>query len=298
MTERADLRASAAVLLSGAAWGLFWLPLRWLETVGITGAWASLGFFLAAAPVLLPLLVFRRRAFAEGGLALLITGALTGVAFLCYALSLLLTDVVRALLLFYVTPLWGTLLAWLLLGERLTRGRVAALLLAFAGLVTILGTGSEGPARETGRIGDWLGLISGLLWAYGSLRIYRQPHGGALEQGVSFFGWAGLAAIPILFLLPEAAAGPAPSLDALASAAPLTVVLAALVYLPSISLILWGATHLDPGRVGLLLMSEVVVGVASAAALTDEPFGLREILGTGLILSAALVEVALVWRRS
>ena len=121
---------------------------------------------------------------------------------------------------------------------------------------------------------------------------------GALEQGVSFFGWAGLAAIPILFLLPEAAAGPAPSLDALASAAPLTVVLAALVYLPSISLILWGATHLDPGRVGLLLMSEVVVGVASAAALTDEPFGLREILGTGLILSAALVEVALVWRRS
>ena len=104
-------------------------------------------------------------------------------------------------------------------------------------------------------------------------------------------------AIPILLLLPDAAVGPPPALEALLSAAPLTVVLAALVYLPAISLVFWAATHLDPGRVGLLLMSEIVVGVASAAALTDEPFGLRETLGTALILSAAFVEVMLAQRR-
>lgn len=292
MTERVDLRASFAVLLSGAAWGLFWLPLRWLESVGITGAWASLGFFLAALPVILPLLIWRRRAFVEGGLRLAVTGAVTGVAFLCYALSLLLTEVVRALLLFYLTPLWGTLLAWMLLGERLTRGRVAALLLAAGGLLAILGLEGRAPAAPYARIGDLLGLLSGALWAYGALRIYREPHGGALEQGVGFFAWAALAALPILWLLPAGASGPPPTAETLLAAAPLTVVLAGLVYLPAISLIFWAAAHLDPGRVGMLMMSEIVVGIASAAALTDEPFGLREATGTTLILAAALVEVA------
>lgn len=289
MSERAPLQASLAVILAGISWGLFWLPLRWLEELGISGGWASLGFFLAALPVILPLAVLRRRSLAEGGLPLLITGAVTGLAFACYALSLLLTEVVRALLLFYVTPLWGTLLAWLLLGERLTRRRVASLLLAFAGLVAILGVGL-GDGRPI-NLGDGFGLVSGILWAYGSLRIYRAPHGGAPEQGSSFFVWGALFALPILLLLPPEAAGPPPSLEALWAAAPFAIAIAGLVYLPAISLIFWGATHLDPGRVGLLMMGEIVFGVASAAWLTDEPFGLREALGTAFILGAALVEV-------
>ena len=41
----------------------------------------------------------------------------------------------------------------------------------------------------------------------------------------------------------------------------------------------------------MLLMVEVIVGVASAAMLSGDPFGLREAAGTLLILSAAAVEV-------
>ena len=291
MSAKGPYQASLAVILAGIAWGLFWLPLRRLDELGIGGGWASIGFFLAALPVILPLAVFRWRHIAEGGLSLAITGAVTGLAFSCYALSLLLTEVVRALLLFYVTPLWGTLLTWLLLGERLTRRRVAALLLAFAGLVAILGASDEASLDVNVNLGDAFGLASGILWAYGSLRIYRAPHGGAPEQGSSFFIWAALFALPILLLLPAEAAGPPPSLESLWAAAPFAIAVAGLVYLPAISLIFWGATHLDPGRVGLLMMGEIVVGVASAAWLTDEPFGLREVLGTAFITGAALVEV-------
>jgi len=48
---------------------------------------------------------------------------------------------------------------------------------------------------------------------------------------------------------------------------------------------------LSPGRVGMLLMVEVLVGVGSAALLTDEAFGIREMAGALLIVSAAVVEV-------
>ena len=51
------------------------------------------------------------------------------------------------------------------------------------------------------------------------------------------------------------------------------------------------ATVLSPGRVGMLLMVEVIVGEASAAILTDEQFGVRELAGTVLIISAGVVEV-------
>ena len=49
--------------------------------------------------------------------------------------------------------------------------------------------------------------------------------------------------------------------------------LSALYTLPMIFLTIWPATKLTPARVGLLLMSEVVVGLISAAAFSGEHFG-------------------------
>jgi drug/metabolite transporter (DMT)-like permease len=55
--------------------------------------------------------------------------------------------------------------------------------------------------------------------------------------------------------------------------------------------ILWGAQHMDPGRLGILLQLEAIVGIASAALLTDEPFGLVEVLGSALVISAGIADV-------
>ena len=56
-------------------------------------------------------------------------------------------------------------------------------------------------------------------------------------------------------------------------------------------MLFWPPTVLSPARVGILFMTEAVVGIASAAWLTDEPFGWREIAGTALIMGAGLVDV-------
>jgi drug/metabolite transporter (DMT)-like permease len=69
------------------------------------------------------------------------------------------------------------------------------------------------------------------------------------------------------------------------------ILIIALSMLPITYLTIWPATVLSPGRVGMLLMVEVIVGVVSAAILTDEPFGVREFAGTVLIISAGVVEV-------
>ena len=69
------------------------------------------------------------------------------------------------------------------------------------------------------------------------------------------------------------------------------ILIIALSMLPITYLTIWPATVLSPGRVGMLLMVEVIVGVISAAILTDEQFGVRELAGTVLIISAGVVEV-------
>jgi drug/metabolite transporter (DMT)-like permease len=61
--------------------------------------------------------------------------------------------------------------------------------------------------------------------------------------------------------------------------------------LPALYLTIWPATVLSPARVGLLFMFEAIAGVGSAAVLTEEPFGVREVAGTLLILGAGAAEV-------
>jgi drug/metabolite transporter (DMT)-like permease len=72
--------------------------------------------------------------------------------------------------------------------------------------------------------------------------------------------------------------------------------LALIWMLPVVWLTIFGASHLDPGRVGILLMLEVVVALTAAALLTDEPFGPRELIGAVLIMGAGGVEITAIPR--
>ena len=72
----------------------------------------------------------------------------------------------------------------------------------------------------------------------------------------------------------------------------LVVALALIWLLPVIGLTVYGASRLDPGRVAIFLMLEIVIGLASAAWLLDEPFGVRETIGATLIGAAMLTEVS------
>ena len=102
--------ARVACLLGGAVWGLYWIPLRTLDSTGISGAWASALFNLIALVFLAPLILIRLRPLLAGGLQIQLTGATLGLTLLVYATAFLYTDVVHAILLYYLTPIWGALL--------------------------------------------------------------------------------------------------------------------------------------------------------------------------------------------
>jgi drug/metabolite transporter (DMT)-like permease len=284
---RSDLMPSIGLAFGAAMWGLYWIPVRGIENGGVDALWTGPVIFGASVLLFIPIVLMRLANFAAHWRHTLFPGLLTGFAFALYIASINLTDVVRALLLFYMTPLWSTLLGLVVLKERLTINRVVALLLAFAGLYVVLAVGQDLPIpRNTG---DWFALLSGLCWAVGSLKLFQDGSQFIIEKVTMFVFFALLLSL-LLVIWHAGGLGGAPGFESVLSGW-YWIVLVAVSMLPIVYLTIWPATLLSPGRVGMLLMVEVIVGVASAAMLSGDPFGLREAAGTLLILSAAAVEV-------
>lgn len=280
------LLPALAVALCGAMWGGFWYPLRWFDSQGVGGGWTSLVFNAVAAASPLPWLL-RRKAWNGFGTQAL-TGLLLGSAFSLYTVSLVLTDVLHAILLFYLTPVWSTLAGWFFLRERLSLSRIIAMALGFAGMACILGIKDGLPLPRNA--GDWLALGSGMLWAAGTLRSFARPSEG-IALPVFSFSIGGLASSAVILMIAAGLSLPLASTGNIANALPWIVLLALIIFVPPNFLVLWAAQRINSGRVGILLMTEVLVGSVTAAAFSGEPFGIMELTGTILIVAAGLIEV-------
>ena len=289
---RADMgltqtRASLLIVLGGCMWGVYWLPLRHLEGMGFTGASAGIALYTGCLVVLLPFTLRLGAIIQTQWRILLFSSLLTGAAFSLFTTALVLTDVIRAILLFYLTPAWGTILGLLFLGERLNRSRILALLIAFVGLAVILGGHGGLPIPRT--TGDIFALLSGIFWAVGSMGLLKAPDIPVRVQVFGFFFGAlvlslitlsvmqGLGGVRISITWEPIALG--------------YVLIYTLYMIPMVFLTILPATVLPPARIGVLLMSEVVVGAISAALLSGEAFSAGDALGTLLIIAAALFEV-------
>jgi drug/metabolite transporter (DMT)-like permease len=275
-------------VLSAAFWGLFWIPLREFESAGLSAAWAGVGQFLTPCLVMLPMAVWLAVNGKPTGLGCWKTAIFTGGAFALYADSLLLTEVARALILFYVSPVWSTVLEIVLMKRRLTVARVLAIVMGLAGLYVILGGNGDLPLPRN--VGDWLALLAGMSWAYGSTRVRLSPEVTLFENVFSFFTFAAVIGLAVA-LLPIDALGQPPSTGETLNFLPWLLLITIGFLIPVMCMQLYAVKLVDPGRVGILFQSEVVLGVASAAILTDEPFGWQEAIGATLVVGASLTEV-------
>lgn len=288
MTGRGELLPSAGLAIGAGVWGLYWIPVRAIEQAGVPAAWTGPVIFTASLVVLLPFLLSRLGVLVRNWHSIMLPGLLSGFAFALYIGSLNQTDVVRAILLFYMSPLWSTLLGMVVLRERLTSNRVIALILAFSGLYVVLVVESGLPIPRNS--GDWYALLSGLCWSVATVRLFQDGARNVPEKVGVFILFALVMSIALV-LWEQGDLRQMPTLPILMPAF-YWILAIALLQLPVTFLTIWPATILSPARVGMLLMVEVLVGVASAAVLTDEPFGLREITGAVLIVTAGIVEVA------
>lgn len=278
------------LFLAAGSWGLYWIPQRALETSGLTGGWGTIAQYVICVGLLSPIAVWRGLTGRQTGLGLPLAGVLMGGGIVCYANSFLLTDVIRALLLFYLTPVWATMIEMGLLRQRPGRHRAVTLPLSLLGVWIVIGQDAGLPLPQNA--GDWLAVLGGAMFAGGAARVQVARIDGVFPMLFAFFVYGGAFAVAQSVVL-AAELGPAPGPDALISLAPWLLLLCVGFFIPTNILLTWSPTRLGLGLYSILILAELVFGTISAALLADEPFGGREIAGSALILVAGLMEVAL-----
>ena len=279
-----------ALAISAGAWGIYWLPQRILEEGGLTGGWGTIAQMIIGVLILSPISVWRKIKGKTSGLELPVTGTLIGGGFICYALSFLLTDVVRALILFYMTPLWTTIFEIMFLKKKPGIERMITLALALGGLWIVFSKQTILPLPENS--GDWLALAGGAIFAGGMIRLEIIKTDGVFPLIFSFFFYGTIFNIFAGYLLADYL-GPMPVIEAFISMASFLIIISVFYFIPTGIVILWSPSKLGAGLCSILFLSEIIVGVISSGFLTDEPFGWREIVGSSMIVIGGILAVIL-----
>lgn len=289
-----DRIAALTVVVIGALWGLYWLPLRELDAVATAGPWATFAVVAIACIGLAPFGWRGRQRLAEANARSLWSIALGGASFVIYSNALLYGHVATVILLFYLTPVWSTLIGRFWLGWPVAGWRYAAIALALVGMGLVLG--ADGGIPLPSALGDWLGLVSGIIWSFAStgMRVHVRTH--AAETNFIFcLGGVVMAALLLVPLAGETA----PTLAGadVAPALGWAVLIGGGWWGASLVALMWASKRLEPARMGILLMTEAIVGALSAALLTAEPFGVVMALGAVLVIVAGILETLPLRRR-
>lgn len=278
---------SLALAVSAAFWGLYWLPLRTIEATGITGSWSVVYFNACPLIVLCPLLFFNYRKLNGVIWPTVLAATMIGMAFTLYATGLVETTIVRATLLYYLTPVWSTIIGVIWLSERLTKVRIIAIAVAFTGMFLLL---SKADAQQHSlNIGDVCSFLSGIFWAVGVATLNRWSNIPIMPLATFIFlSTTIMSALFAWFFHVD----PLPALTQLKTAFPTAAFWSICILLPCFCIIFRVSQFLFPGRVGILAMSEVVVAIISAAILVpEERMVLIQWLGAIAIMAAGLIEV-------
>lgn len=285
--DRTTLLATAIVLGTGVLWGFYWLPVRALSEMGLTGAWGTLAITLAAAAMLAPVALLRWRQLARSSPVALVSFALGGAAFALYSVGFVYGRVAIIILLYFLTPVWSTLIGRYVMGWHTPRLRLVAIAIGLTGLAVMLSAKGELPLpRGTG---EWMSLIAGILWAVATTGIRAKADLGPVEAA---FVFASGAAVTVAALAPFLEVWPAGlSAERLMNASALALATGGIWWGLSVASLMWATARLEPARVGILLMTEVLVGAASAALLAGEHLDRLELIGGLLVVCAGVLEV-------
>jgi len=278
--------ASAVVLVTGMFWGVYWIPVRAVADLGLDGAWGTGAITLAAVLSLLPLVLADRRTLQGKDALGILSITLGGAAFALYSIGFLYGKVALVVLLWFFSPVWSVLIAKYLLRVRVARLRLIAIAVGLAGLFVMLG--GDGGIPVPGSLGEWMAFIGGLIWAFATagmrLRSDVRPLPSAFLFALGASVMSFLAA-PWLEPVPTIASSDLPEI------AVQVVLTGGLWWVLSIAALMWATVRLDPARVGILLMTEVVFGAISAAAFAGESLSPSEMIGGTLVILCGLLEV-------
>ena len=199
-------------------------------------------------------------------------------------LTLLWLPASEAVLIAYTMAVWASLLAWPLLGERPTLLRTLALVMTFAGLISIMG-GNGIAASEAKLPGIVMALVGSIGFAVGTVLSKRRPLHLAPIPGAAWQVGLGCLPVAIAGLCFESA-----HWDAVT---PLGwgLLVYSIVGQFCIAYVAWFAAlaRLPASVAAIGTMAVPVIGVVASAAALGEPLGVTQIVALMFTLAGVVL---------
>jgi len=208
------------------------------------------------------------------------------LVFSAYGVSLMPAG--RASIIAFTMPLWATLIAAWVLGERITAGKTAGLMLGLAGLGVLIGP--DLLILKRAPVGALFMLLAAVSWGLGTVLLKRIAWRLPTLSNVAWQLLLSAIPVTLIAVLTE----PFPDLSALSGRASIALVY---LFLFPMSFCQWayfktvGLLPASIAAIGTLMVP--VIGVFSSYLILDERVGAGDIVALLLVLSA-LVLVLLV----
>lgn len=270
----------ASLLFSATLWGVVWYPLRLLEQQGLAGAWSALVSYAAALLVMLWVFIRERAVLQQNLLPLVLMSLAAGWCNVAFIMAVVDGNVVRVLLLFYLSPFWAVCLGWFMLDERLDGKSLQVFVIAVAGALVMLWNEEVGMPWPRSNA-DWLAVSSGFAFALSNVYVRRMQNVRIALKAVS--SWSGVVVVALSWIVLSGTGLPGVGGPVLLQAALLGV----FGFLVMTLSVFYGVTRMPVHRSAVILLFELVAGALSSLWLTDEVVLLREWLGGFMIVTAA-----------
>lgn len=281
--------ASLALVYGALCWGVIWYPYRLLNEAGLSGVESSVLSYCVA--LLFGGFLFWRRVayikhipFSAYGLSLV-----AGWTNLAYVLAVIDGEVMRVMLLFYLSPLWTLLLARIWLHESWHLPQLAAIALSLLGAALMLTDGQwVWPWPQSSS--DWLALSAGIGFSLTNVITRYSTHLSIAAKGMLV--WVGVFGLSILVLLWLHGVTGFAFVARVTPVMGSWLVVIALMLVSATLLVQYGVTKIPAIQASVLFMTELIVAAVAAYFLAHETMSVTEMIGGLCIIAAGVLSVS------
>ena len=277
---------STSLLLAAVCWGVVWYPYRILANAGVAAVASS--FYCYSTVLILAGIVSIKhwRGIFKLPLSIFWLALTAGWTNLAYVLAVIDGEVMRVMLLFYLSPLWTLILAHFWLKEPIDRRGLMIMALSLMGAFIMLSdlTGRASAWPLPRNTAEWFALSSGIAFAISNVITRKSTHLSIRSK--SFAVWLGVLLMAILAMPFVKETIPAPSFFSLNDS--LVILVIAMSLIVATLLTQYGITQMPATCASVLFLFELVIAAITSYFLAHETMEINEWIGDSLIVAASI----------
>ena len=271
-------------LLFGAfVWGIIWYPYRLMAQAGVSGIYSSFYVFILTIAIALPYFFITKKKVPIWSKDFWLLAFVAGYTNISYVLAVIDGEVVRVMLLFYLSPVWTISLAHFMLNEDTQKRHYIAVFISLIGAFIMFW--EPGYLIHLDSKNDWLALSSGLGFAMTNVMTRKHEHMTVNQKALAI--WLGVIVVAMICIMFDK--NTMPTLDFFRPVDAAIMMVIALSLFLSTLLVQFGVTQIKAVEASSFFLFEIVIAAISSYFLVGESIALKEWLGGILIIAGVIL---------